>query len=301
MLPIQLYELDPVELEKYRSKSMDAFDYMDTIPEWIQKQPFVQQWQKTDTIHLQVRSNYAPLSLKLIGKKEEVFFQDNMTNILPDRYETGMYIYQKSIPLATIPEGGYYLQMDCGAPIALTLVSNVFCIKEKVENSLLLEYKHHRYYGDIVFETGFGSEIRVLGRNIFKTPASKDTFYEDQVLNMTLLNSVPYRLYDLVLSDSFGIPDFFIDKLNRILGCSTVLIDGVPFTKNDGAKLEEKAIEDYPLRGWSIEMREKLNRSSRFYENNQALEGVAAVVINVDSKGFGNDTGGTVYNLTDIN
>lgn len=298
--PVKLHEASPLEVAQYRTKFMHAVAYFDTLDPWQERQRYYQPWQLSDTIRLQVISNYAPLSVKLIDADGKVHFQDNMTQIRENVYDPGMFIYEISISLAVIAEGWYYLQLECGNPLALTLVSEPMCVKETHENSLLLEYTNRRYYADMVFETGFSPSIRVLGKLRFKSPASKDTYYEDQVLNMTQLSSVPFRLYDLVLGDSFGIPDYLIDILNRILGCSSILIDGVYFTKNEGAKLEEKAVEDYPLRGWTVELRETLNRHSRYYENDVAQDQTAAVVLNVDSKGFGNDTGGTVYQLTDI-
>jgi hypothetical protein len=301
LLPVKFHEQTPVEVVQYNSKFMDAVAYYQTIESWQERQPYYQPWQTSDTIKLQFISNYAPIAVKLIGEFSMVHFSENMAQIRENSYDTGMYIYEISIPLAAIPEGWYYLLVECGNPSVLSLVSEPLCIKESHPNSLLLEFSNYRYFGDIVFETGFSPSIRVLGKVRFKTPASKDTFFEDQVLNMTLLNSVPFRLYELILGDSTGIPDYLIDKLNRILGCSSLLIDGIAFTKQEGAKLEEKEIDDYPLRGWSVELREKLNRHSRFYSNDAAQDQVAAVVLNVDSKGFGNDQGGTIYAVTDIN
>ncbi len=106
--------------------------------------------------------------------------------------------------------------------------------------------ENYRYYNDIIFETGFPPSLRVLGKIKYKSPASRDTIYEDQVLNQSILNSVPFRIWELTIGGSSGIPDYLIDKVNRILGCSNLLIDGRLFTKSEGAKLEERALEDYP-------------------------------------------------------
>jgi hypothetical protein len=300
LIPVKFHELDPLEVAQYNSKFMDAVEYIETVESWKEMQPYYQPWQQSDTIKLQVMSNYAPISIKLIGENDSEVHQDNMVQVKENAHDPGMFIYELSIALSTIDEGWYYLKLECGNPVALTLVSEPLCIKETHSNSLLLTYAHPSYYGDVVFETGYDPEMRVNGKVTFKSPASKDTFFEDQVLNMTLLNSVPFRIYDLILGDSYGIPDYLIDKLNRILGCSDLIIDGIAFTKNEGAKLEDKEVEDYPLRGWTIELREKLNRHSRYYQNEQAQDRIAAVVLNVDSKGFGNNQGGTVYSLTDI-
>jgi hypothetical protein len=41
----------------------------------------------------------------------------------------------------------------------------------------------------------------------------------------------------------------------------------VQYTKNEGAKWEEKAFDDYPLKGYQLEVRETLGRASQVYEN----------------------------------
>jgi hypothetical protein len=56
------------------------------------------------------------------------------------------------------------------------------------------------------------------------------------------------------------------------------------------------------MQGYTIEMREKLNRSSLIIEDGAAQFDVAAVVANTDSKGFGqDDSGGSVYQILDVN
>ncbi len=299
--PVHFVELDPVVDPRYHSRFFDRSTFRETIEEWEQSVNFCPIFQQSDTIRMQIQSSYSPISLQLKDRYDRVITSVSFAQKQQSLNMPGLFIYEAFLSLAAIEEGHYYLLMQCGNPVDISFISEPINIKEVHENSILLEYQNYRFYNDVIFETGFTPSVRVLGSIKFKTPASKDTIYEDQVLNNTLLNSVPFRVWELVLSGSSGIPNYLIDKLNRILGCSSLSIDGRLFSKPEGAKLEEKALEDYPMRGWSIEMREKLNRSSNIYENESQVNRQHAIVINVDSKGFGADeTGGNVHQIIDV-
>lgn len=84
------------------------------------------------------------------------------------------------------------------------------------------------------------------------TPASNDTIYEEQQAQLDTLYSMPYDTYKLVIGGSAGIPDSFIQKLNRALSCDQIEVDGVRYTKTEGAKLEPSELDNYPFRSWSI-------------------------------------------------
>jgi hypothetical protein len=298
--PVKFHENDPTTLPQYLSKFFDSVPYLETIEAWEQYQPFCQPFQTTDAIHIQVQSDYAPLKIEIINSRGRIFETNTLNQVAQNELEPTMFVYETSFDLAAYEEGQYFLRMQCGNPVSQTLISEPIFIREVHENSILLEYTNPRFYADWIFETGLEPSIRVLGKIRYKQPASKDTFYEDQVLNMTLLNSVPFRIWELILSSSFGIPNYLIDKLNYVLGCKTITIDGRGFTKNEGAKLEEKAIEEYPLRGWSIEMRESRNVARKTFDNDGINLGPDSFVVSVASKGFSiNDEG--EENIIDIN
>lgn len=284
--PVKFHENSPVSLPQYLSKFFDEYSYLETIEAWEQYQPFCQPWQTTDSIKIQVQSNYAPLSIQVINSRGRVFDTISLSQIAQNELEPGMFIYECTISLTGYEDGQYFLKMLCGSGPLQTLISEPLFIAESHENSILLQYKSTGYYGEIIHDTTYYPSIRVLGKIKFKQPASKDTYYEDQVLNMTLLNSSPYRIWELILSSSFGIPNYLIDKLNWILGCKTIYIDGRQFAKNEGAKLEEKAIDDCPLRGWTIEMRESRNIGRKNFDNDGINYGPDSFVVSVDSKGF---------------
>ena len=268
----------------------------------MQRIDFHQPWQLSDSIRLQLVSNYAPLKASLVDCFGRVYYTANLQQKQEDELNPGSYIYEIDIALNIFDEGLYWLKVECGSPIATTLISEPLKIAETHEKTVLLAYKHRQHKDGAIFETGFAPTLRVPGAIRFKQPASRDTLYEDQELNLALLDSRSYRLYELILGEWCGVPDYYIDIVDRILGCSEVKGDGRQFTKSDGAKWEESSVEDYEMRGWKIELRDSINRGSLEWENDELVTGTMAVVINVDSKGFGvNDNGGSIYQVTDIN
>lgn len=109
------------------------------------------------------------------------------------------------------------------------------------------------------FGTGFAPMLLVEGAIIYKSPASKDSDFEDQPLDLTLLSSVPFDLYELIIGDARGVPDYMIKMINRILSCKYKKIDNRYYEKSTGAKWEPNEQDGYPARGWRLEMREAEN------------------------------------------
>ncbi len=298
--PVKFHENEPEFPSQYLSRFFDEVPFEDTIEAWEQYVHFCQPFQKSDSIKIQVQSDYAPIKVQIINRHGTVVDENILSQVAQNELEPTMFIYETSFDLDDLEEGQYNLKMLCGNPVLQTLISEPIYVKETHNNSVYLEYTNPRFYADWIFETGLQPSIRVWGKIKYKQPASKDTFYEDQVLDMTLLNSVPYRLWELILGSSHGIPDYLIDKLNYVLGCKTITIDGRGFTKNEGAKLEEKTVEDYPMRGWVIEMRESRNIARKTFDNDGLNLGPDSFVVSVDSKGFSMNDEGT-DNIIDIN
>lgn len=301
--PLQLFDPNPVTDDRYRSKDFIDFDFPDTILPWQQNTGFCQPWQKSDTIFLQLQTNIGPVSL-ILKDCETGYVID--TKLFTQKEESvtqpGLFIYELSMPLTDYPAGCYYAEITLGAdPVVFTLRTGELEIAETHENSLYLEYKNYEFRNDIIWETGAFMAIRVFGTNKYLKTASKSTTYEDQVLNMTALRSTPYRIWRLIIGQSKGIPDWYQDKLGGIIGNSTLLIDGKPFTKPADNDLELIEDDRYPKRGWGVELRERYNRRSRTYENNIPLDALIALAVNVDSKGFGNSNSGSQTIVIDVN
>jgi hypothetical protein len=306
-VPIEFYdaafEADP----QFNSKHINDYKFADMIYPWQQKTKFKQPWQLNDSIRLQLRSDTGPNAWKLYTCEGVLIDSANFTQVLENADNPGEFIYQADIDLSPYDAGDYELRVEIGvgtgpggAPQKI-LVSEPLIFSDYFENSLLLPYKNSSFFNEIIFETGYSPSIRIYGRLMYKTPSSKDTVYEDQELNETIVESKSFDLYELQLSDEYGIPDWLIRKMNMILGCDELVIDGRLFTKSEGSKLEPISQENYPMRGWKIELREQLNRRAKYFLSTGNANQKLSVVLNTDSKGFIEDeTGGSEFQLLDI-
>lgn len=300
--PINYTEVDFANVEQYISKHMDDFPFTETIMPWEQQTRFFQPWQISDSIRQQITTTYGPVALNVLDCQGNTVYSTTFQQKQQDANNPGNYIYESDLALNIFTAGTYFLQIVAGSPAQKTLISEPLIFAETIENSLLIEFSHFEFYNDVIFETGIDMNVRIYGGLKFKAPNAKDTLYEDQSLNMTMLKSVPYRLWRLVIGNAEGIPDWFIDKLNRVLGCSTVSIDGRNYSKNEGAKMEESTEENYPMRAWAIELREKLNRDSKIFSSTGNTNQPVSAVVSVETKGFVlNDNGGSYYQIEDVN
>lgn len=302
--PVKFIPMTPTLLPQHLSRHFDDFFFMETRLPWQQRKQFLQPWQKSDSIRLQFQSNMGPLKLSVIDVDGRVYSSANLSQLQQNIDEPGMYIFQSDTALGAFDEGVYFMRLDCGAAVdgvfPLTLISEPLIILAIQKDTLYLGYRHRHYHGDVAFETGFAPFIRIRATLRLKNLSSKDSFFEDQPMDMTVLESKPFRVYELRIGGASGIPDYLADMLNRILGCSSLTIDGKSYVKSEGAKFEENALENYPMRGWSIELREADNKASHTYLADISAERMT-VVAAVDWKGFSNtDQGGSPEQIIEI-
>jgi len=146
-----------------------------------------------------------------------------------------------------------------------TYVSEPIDIQTSHENTVLLTYNNRRIGFDVNWlATNATFYFRVEGgfweENF--TPATKDVIYFNQSHDPVLLSSVPFCVQKLTIGDAFGVPNWIADKVNRIFACSTVLVDGVGYCKNEGAKMEPAREKQYPMAAWTLELVEATNEYS---------------------------------------
>lgn len=295
--PVRYVDLQPDLAPQYMSRHMDDFLFEETIYPWQQKTKFYQHWQTSDTISQQVTTDTGPVTLRILNSEGDLITAENFTQKLENAYRPGTFLYEHNLSLASFEEGIYFLQLAVGD---LVLQSEPLIILQQIPTSLLVRFKHYEYFSGVEFGTGFHPSLRIPGTLVYQRPGHDRAVYEDQPKNLHTLKSTPYRVWRLNVGTSEGVPDYLIDTINVITGCSEISIDGRLFAVAEGADWEESAEDDYPMRGWTIELRERQNRGARSYENENIVNGLMAVVINTDSKGFGNTNGSDIYQLKDI-
>jgi len=298
--PLQMFVPDLSQDSRYNSKDFIDFDFPDTILPFEQATSFCQPWQLNDTIQLQLLTNVGPVQFKIRDCRTNAVIDTLLfAQILESENEPGLFIYEVSVPLNLYEEGCYYVELNFGGGIFI-LRSGDLNFAELHEGTLLAEYQHFENREDLYFETGFFPSVRIPATNRFDKPSQKATVYEDQILNLSALRSVKYRLWNLVIGGSFGIPDYFADMIGGIIGNSDFRIDGKSFTVADGEEMEPNGLDLYPMRGWAVKLRERYTRGGRVYENDEPINAEMVVMINVDSKGFGNSNTGSQTAIIDV-
>jgi hypothetical protein len=263
--PVKFHKLTPDETAKYLTRHMDDWNFSNTVPAYQIKQNYYQPFQTSDSLELQLESSFTAHTAKIVDGCGVTVQTLTMVQGAESASEPGLFIYEISQSLAAIEPGKYYITINCNDE--LVLVSEPLEIKDVHEYSICIEYSHSQNKDGLIFETGKKLELRVGGHIFFKEPASKDTSYEDQSFDTTNLDSVPYRIYELYVGGSTGIPPYLIDKINRILGCNSVKIEGIYFAKPEGAKLEAIVADDYTLKGWTVDLQESENQYSFEFSN----------------------------------
>jgi hypothetical protein len=304
LLPVTWYDVEPTEVTQYISRHMDDYLLSERNTRW-QNGGYRQPWLMSDVIVNQFINNQGAVNIKVIDCKQNLLFATPMQQKQQNQYEPEYFIYESSQALNALPDGIYYLLAEIGSSPNKRLISEPIEVSSTIENTLLLQYKHRKYRGGVVFETGIEFSLRVHGFLRLQPPASKDTLYEDQVLDMVMVQSKPYRIWELVFfGPEGGLPDWMIDKLNWVLGCSDLRIDGKYYTKQEGAKIEEgETLQNGLLKSYRIEMREAINRNSKVFSGEENTNEELNILLNVSSKGFfdtNEDGSSTIVTILDV-
>lgn len=295
-----MFSISPGIAAKYLSKDFEDFDFPDTILPWQQATTFCQQWMNLDAIAQQLQTNVGPVAWVLKAADGAVVDTLLFVQGAQSENDPTMFIYEILVPLIGYPVGCYYIELQFGNPMVFNLRSGEFNIAANQPNTLLLEYKHFQFREDVIYETGFFPSLRVRATKKYIGPKQKTTVYNDNSLNTSVLRAVKFRIWELIIGGARGIPDYLADLIGGAIGCSTFLIDGKAYACPDGSELEPTEIENFPMRGWRIELRERYNRASREYLNDDPINVQLTAMVNVDSKGFGNSVSGNQTAILDV-
>lgn len=289
--PIQLFSTTPNSDARYLSKDFEDFEFSETILPWEQCTNYNQPWLQADSIAQQLQTNVGPVSWVLKRCDGSVINTLLFSQVAESETEPGLYIYQILAPLAAYLSEKCYIEVIFGSPAVFSLRSGYLSILPEQPNTLLLEGKHFEFREDLIFETGFFPSLRVAATKKYKGPGNVKTIYEDQRLNNSVLRNEKYRNWILSIGGSKGVPDYIADIIGGLSGCSDFRVDGKNYVVMD--ELEPNGIDRYPMRGWSMTMRDLRNRASREYSNDTPINAQLTAIINVDSKGFGNSNSGS--------
>jgi hypothetical protein len=286
--PLKFVDDARANVAQYFTKQFDDFLFSEQIYDFQQPADGRQIFSLNDIISLQYSANFSPLQISFVSACDDaVWLTFTASSNIRNTYEPDYYLYEDNFDISALPVGSYYIKFEAGSPVQKTLRSETFRITSNIRNTLLFEYQNSSYYEDVIFETGIKFGLRVPGFLRYDEPGSQDVVYQDQNLNNTILSSNHYRNYKLFIGSPAGIPFWQIDRLDRIIGCDNFTIDGKPFSKPDGGKWEKAEEVDYPLQGWTIQLRESINRKSIIFDSEGNTSKKVIIVHNIDSKGFG--------------
>jgi hypothetical protein len=304
--PVAFYFKDRSPLPQYNIRHLDEYPDQETRPLWRGYGFYAQKWQTNDTIRLQFMSNVAPLTLKIYNCQGILAAAPLLfTQVRRNRHLPELFVYQANLALGAITPGRYWLEVEVGDPVIDTVVSDYLDIAEVWKYTSLLEYSNSFYYAGMINAIGqpnsYAPSFRIEGWLKLQPPASKDELYADQAQNRRMIYSDPYLVHRFFIGPSTGVPDWTPVKMNWILGCDSLYIDGKAFAKAEGAKLEEEEVEGHPFRGWSIDLQEQNRRDSRIFPVDPSVGGKKLlVVLNAETEGFADTTTGASSNVVSL-
>lgn len=288
--PIKFYELDPIENAIYNFKHFDRYWFEEQILSFQQLVQWSQPWQVDDVIRLQFSANYSPIQVDFIDcNGKNVSGMSFASNIIATNYaEPGFQKSEVEMSLDPLAEGYYYLLLTAGSGGSeKKYISERIYVLEKHENTLLLQYKNSRNKSDIAFDSGIEFNLRVPAVLQDFSPGSDDVVYKDQSRNITTLSSIPFRNFKMIIGDARGLPDYMADKINRLFGCNSILIDNKVFARAEGAKMERNGDRLYPMAGWTLDIVEGLNRTGTRFSSDGQGEDELSIAYDIETKMFG--------------
>jgi hypothetical protein len=284
----------------YNTKYRDDWQYPDTIGNWYEKKSYLQPWQKNDIPPFQILSNYAPHQLELYdceGNQIDTFvlaYKASSIEII------GQKVYEAFVALNGYDEGVYQFKIKSGNPVLETYNSNFFYLKQLHENTVLFEVAHDENDYDMVFETGIVTKLRVHGELREFQPGADRVIFIDQPRNAVQLSGKSFSTEKLIIGDSFGVPNYMIEKINDLFLCSKVLIDSKQWVGNEGARFEASRESLYPMAGWAFEVRPAIASTKKRFVADGTQGSPSTVVYNIEQKGFGTITGPASSNILQI-
>jgi len=288
--PVQFYWVSrPFPFGKNRY-FIDEDWFSAQIPEYYQKIQYLQKWQTSDTIRLQIKANFGPISWQVIDCTGQLLksgdFSIVTTNVVGQPY----IYYQMELQCADpdLKKGQIYLIINAGfGETVMQWISEPMELGTRFPNTMLYTYKHSHNVLDVVFDTGIEFQFRCesnLPPNLY-TPGVTAKSYNDQNMNSVLISATPFDQFTLSIGGSYGVPGWVIKKINFIFCCDYTDVEGLKLTKPEDSSWEVNKIDLYAMCGWKTEVRPAINKFSDSAD--ETFNQQVTVVFNIDANVFG--------------
>lgn len=262
---IYISEINPLRFHRAGATHPEGF-WRNVKPAFEYDAGYCQPYQVGDRLYLQFRGSNKlfanNIKLSLLNNNGNVIVQWSPTTTLLI-FGLRCFIFDKELP--NFPEGVYILRLNVYNPaedpvINTDYFSEPIYIAPKIADSVAITYWHINNDYDWAFVDRSielpAPMIRVVAgvRSDGITPGGKYDIYTDMEYRQQLLTADPYTVEKWTFGDAYGIPPYLAVKLNLIFSLSDVMIDGVKYTRNEGAKFERIGLDDYPLAGYALEL-----------------------------------------------
>jgi hypothetical protein len=243
---------------------------IDMKPSFEYRRGYVQKFTLADFVYLQFHFPVLLTSF-VIYLYEYVNGTDVLTDTIATQQITdinfpGLYSYE--MPTYNFPdEGIFYLKAEIQIGTQASIMySEPIKVADSFPKTIVLFYNHNINDFDTLFTTGncHGMMIRIEGgmKSGGFQPGGIFDMYHDLDYVSEQLNATPFNVEKFTFGPGYGMPNYMIDKLNRLLSLSEFRIDGTQYVRADGAKFERAGVDEYPLAGWSIDLVRKENQFS---------------------------------------
>ena len=260
--------------------NIDQDFFYKTLKYYEEKKGYCQQFQQSDTIRIQWLSEYSTLSqfqyARFLDERGNLFSAKTVTVVketgtysseIDGVLLTGLTLYTVTIKLFDMPEGKYFLQLDYSdGSIHQYVIHEPIHVKQIHENTVRIDFYNTFNDQSVIYRSSsYIPQIRVDGFVKLLPPEAEFETYIDQPLDKEMVSGIASRTYELILNN---IPDYLADKINRIMLCDVVYIDGCKYTREQGAKIEQISGDDRnPLANYKLKIGERKNSSTLNVDN----------------------------------
>lgn len=255
-------------MEKLFIAPLNPFHFNGDLPDWYwfnhaTDKCYYQKFEQKDTTTIQILSEIEAFSIRLRSFENNSIVGNVAVNALATQLVGQPFkVYEGKINFTGL-DGYFYLEISWTDGTDKELYSEPFHVAESHEGTMLFDYKNSTNEFSVIFGANTSFQIRVEGTIQNFTPLSTDETYKNQKDNTTMLYSNPSQQWTLFVGDASGIPDWMSDKINRVMSCDTVKIDGANFNKAEGATWEVTRELDYPFSGLQLEIVQNDNLFSK--------------------------------------
>jgi len=297
--------VNPVKFVPNTANPAWGFDnnwYYNQIKEWELKRTYYQKWMFGLTTPLQVWSTVAPADAEIYNCAKELVLTIPWTQVgtsdVGNIYELILNLDEdgNSDPM---PVGVYYIYTRfhlLGYDYSIISEPIHLAVSHPCTNTIT--YTHSENTQDF-FPSLLSTPFKILleADMINFQPGREVSDYVNQLHNVTLLDGVPFREFQLAVGRAPGVADYVVDILNRITCCDMWSFNGMLFSIPGGSKWEPTRIKTWPMSGWVIDVSPAVNATSLEYNQGGPVAPGLVTAYDINNDLFGGT--GTNVPITD--